>query len=170
MKSLKFGLLAVVIIAVVAFAVLGLPGRAQQSQPAGRQARTYDGKPNLNGIWQAMNTADWNLLAHAATAGRPDLGALGAAPPGLSVVEGNDIPYLPAAVAQRQQNFERRSTDDPLIKCYMPGVPRAAYVAYPFQIVQTPNSILFAYQFAGASRVVPMKQIKPPPVDQWMGM
>src|SRR5262245_60058236 len=115
MKSLRFGILAVVIVAViVAFAMRGLPGRAQQSQPAGRQARTYDGKPNLNGIWQAMNTADWNLLAHASTAGRPDLGALGAAPPGLSVVEGNEIPYLPAAVAQRQQNLERRLTDDPL--------------------------------------------------------
>jgi hypothetical protein len=171
MKSLRFGILAVVIAAiVVAFALRGLPGRAQQSQPAVRPARTADGKPNLNGIWQAMNTADWNLVAHAATAGRSDLGALGAAPPGLSVVEGNDIPYLPAAVAQRQQNFERRLTDDPMIKCYMPGVPRAAYAPFPFQIVQTPNSILFAYQFAGASRVVPMKPIKPPPVDQWMGM
>jgi len=151
----------------VALAVWGLRGNAQQ--PAAQSARAVDGHPNLNGMWQALNTADWDLLAHAAAPGRPDLGALGAVPPGLSVVEGNAIPYLPAALTQRKQNYEHRLTDDPLIKCYMPGIPRAAYIPFPFQIVQTPNSILFAYQFASASRVVPMKQLKPPPVDTWMG-
>jgi hypothetical protein len=168
MKPLRLGIVAALFAALVAIlAVRGLPGRAQQ--PVARQARTDDGKPNLNGIWQALNTADWDLVAHAAAPGRPDLGALGAVPPGLGVVEGNEIPYLPAALAQRKQNYEHRMTDDPLIKCYMPGVPRATYISFPFQIVQTPTSILFAYQFASASRVVPMKQLKPPPVDSWMG-
>jgi len=99
--------------------------------------RTANGKPDLNGVWQAMNTANWDLLAHGAMAGAvSSLGAIGAVPPGESVVEGDVIPYLPAAAAKKKENFARRWTDDPEIKCYMPGVPRATYMPYPFQIVQ----------------------------------
>ena len=132
-------------------------------------ARTHDGKPNLTGIWQAITTAEWDLQAHAAQAGRPDLGAIGAVPPGLGVVEGNNIPYQPAALAKRKENFEKRMTDDPVIKCYMPGVPRATYMPFPFQIVQTPSAILVSYEFASAARVIQMRPLKPPPVDSWMG-
>ena len=131
--------------------------------------RTYDGKPSLNGIWQGLSSAEWDLQAHAAQAGRPDLGAIGAVPPGLSVVEGNDIPYQPSAAAKRKENYQKRMTDDPVIKCYMPGVPRATYMPFPFQIVQTPGAILVSYQFASASRVIQMRPLKPPPVDSWMG-
>jgi hypothetical protein len=131
--------------------------------------RTWDGKPEFNGIWQALNSAEWDLQAHAAQPGRFDLGALGAVPPGLSVVEGNEIPYLPAAAAKKKENYEKRMTADPAIKCYMPGVPRATYMPFPFQIVQTPTAILVSYQFASASRVIQMRELKPPPVDSWMG-
>ena len=132
-------------------------------------ARTYEGKPNLNGIWQAITTAEWDLQAHASQAGRPDLGAIGAVPPGLGVVEGNNIPYQPAALAKRKENFEKRMTDDPVIRCYMPGVPRATYMPFPFQIIQTQNAILVSYEFASAARVIQMRPLKPPPVDSWMG-
>ena len=109
-------------------------------------ARTADGKPNLNGIWQALNTANWDIQEHAARPGLVvALGAVGAVPAGLGVVEGDEIPYLPAAAAKKKENFENRLTADPEIKCYLPGVPRAAYMPYPFQIVQTPNYILMAY-------------------------
>jgi hypothetical protein len=131
--------------------------------------RTHDGKPNLNGIWQAITTAEWDLQPHAAQAGRPDLGAIGAVPPGLGVVDGNAIPYQPAALAKRKENFEKRMTDDPVIKCYMPGVPRATYMPFPFQIVQTQTAILVSYQFASAARVIQMRPLKPAPVDSWMG-
>src|SRR5436305_6025606 len=91
--------------------------------------------PNLNGIWQAMNEANWDLEGHNA---RPSpvvaMGALGAAPGGLGVVEGDEIPYLPAALAQRKENFAKRMELDPEVKCYLPGVPRAAYMPFPFQI------------------------------------
>ena len=140
--------------------------------PASSQAlpRTADGKPNFNGIWQVLNTANWDLQSHAAQPGQiTALGATGAVPPGLGVVEGEDIPYLPAAAATRKTNFENRLKLDPEVKCYLPGVPRATYMPFPFQIVQTPQYILIAYEYANAVRTVYMKDPGPPPVDSWMG-
>ncbi len=145
--------------------------------PAAGQARAYkapraaDGKPNLNGIWQALNTANWDIQGHAASAGPVvALGAAGAVPAGLGVVEGDEIPYLPAAAAKKKENFEKRLTADPEIKCYLPGVPRATYMPYPFQIVQTPKYILIAYEYAGGSRTIYMEKAPPSPVDTWMGL
>ena len=135
-----------------------------------RAPRTADGKPNLNGIWQALNTANWDIQEHAARPGPVvALGAAGAVPAGLGVVEGDEIPYLPAAAAKKKENFENRLTADPEIKCYMPGVPRATYMPYPFQIVQTPQFILMAYEYAGAARTIYMDKVPPNPVDSWMG-
>lgn len=127
--------------------------------------------PDLNGIWQAMNSAHWNVEAHAAHAAPlTQSGALGAAPAGLGVVDGNVIPYLPWALEQRRLNFQRRVELDPAVKCYMPGVPRATYLPFPFQIVQTPDYILFAYEFAGASRTVNMDRPNlEAPAESWMG-
>src|SRR5499433_3605248 len=122
-----------------------------------RAPRTADGKANLNGIWQALNTADWDLQGHGAAKGpAPLLGAVFAVPPGLSVVEGDDIPYLPAAAAKKKQNQTNWTTLDPEVKCYLPGVPRATYLPYPFQIVQSPQNILVSYEYAGAVRVINM--------------
>ena len=118
-------------------------------------ARTPDGNPDLNGIWQAMGSAHWDLEAHAARHGPVEaLGALGAIPAGLSVVEGGTIPYQPWAAEQRARNLANWLTLDPAVKCFMPGIPRATYMPLPFQIVQTPTKILFAYEFGGNSRVV----------------
>jgi len=145
-----------------------LIGRAQSSAPA--LPRTADGKPDLNGVWQAMNTANWDLQAHGSGPGAvPSLGAIGAVPPGESVVEGGAIPYLPAAAAKKKENFEHRWTEDPEIKCFMPGVPRASYMPYPFQIVQGANTLLFTYSFAGAVRTVRMDSKEKSPADTWMG-
>ncbi len=129
-----------------------------------------DGHPNLNGIWQAMNTANWNLEDHVAQQGLVvALGAAGAEPGGLSVVEGGKIPYLPAAVAKRKENFENRLTSDPEIKCYLPGVPRATYLPYPFQILQSAKAIAITYEYDGAFRNIFLKDPGPAPVDSWMG-
>jgi hypothetical protein len=126
-------------------------------------------KPNLNGIWQAVNTAHWDLEAHSPRAGRPEDGAIGAAPAGLGVVEGGAIPYQPGAAAQRKANFARRLTDDPELKCYLPGVPRATYLPYPFQIIQGGKDIMFVYEYANAQRVIHMRRVAPSPADTWMG-
>ena len=132
--------------------------------------KASDGHPDMSGIWQAMGTANWDLEDHAPEAGPfYQLGALGAIPPGRGVVEGGKIPYKPEALAKRQQNRVNRWKDDPELKCYMPGIPRAAYLPQPFQIVQSANVILMAYQFASANRVVNMGKPREAAVDTWMG-
>jgi hypothetical protein len=129
-----------------------------------------DGKPNLSGIWQAMNTANWDLQEHAARPGLViALGAEGAEPGGLGVVEGGEIPYLPAGKEKKKANFEQRLTADPEIKCYLPGVPRATYMPYPFQIFHSAKAIFFAYEYDGAVRNIFLKDPGPAPADSWMG-
>ncbi len=144
-------------------------GRGQATGVA-PMPRTADGRPDLNGIWQAMNTANWDLRDHAARQGPVvALGAAFSVPGGLGVVEGGEIPYQPWAETKRAANAERWLTDDPEIKCYMPGVPRATYMPYPFQIVQTRDNVLLAYEFASASRIVRMGPLGEAPADSWMG-
>lgn len=148
------------------------PSTAAAAEPADYTApRTPDGNPNLNGIWQALGSAHWNIEGHSAEAGPiVAMGALGAIPGGLGVVEGGAIPYKPEALKIRDENRKNGIKSDPAVKCYMPGVPRAAYMPFPFQIVQTPEHILIAYEFAGASRVVYMNRPDfEAPVDSWMG-
>ena len=158
---------AFVAVAVVALSAISAAG---QGQGAYRAPRTADGKPDLSGIWQAINTANWDLQAHGASPSPVlAMGAAGAIPPGPGVVEGNDIPYLPAALAKKKDNAAKWLTADPEVKCYMPGVPRATYMPYPFQIVQTPANILMAYEFASASRIVRMNSTAKSPTDSWMG-
>lgn len=130
-----------------------------------------DGKPDLGGIWQTLDTsADWDIEPHPAQAGPvAALGAEFAVQPGLGIVESGEIPYLPAALAQRKQNFENRLTADPEIKCYMPGVPRATYMPYPFQILQTPDFIMITYEYSAAVRTIYMHDPPKAPAPSWMG-
>jgi len=135
-----------------------------------RAPRTADGTPNLNGVWQTMNTANWDIQDHNQQQGPVlQLGAAFSVPPGEGVVVGNEIPYQAAALAKKKENAAQWLTLDPEIKCYMPGIPRATYMPHPFQIVQTPADVLFAYSFANASRVVDMKVKVEPQIDTWMG-
>ena len=144
------------------------PGAGQSDyQPA----MTTDGVPDLNGIWQTIGTAHWDIQDHPAYEGLPVGGAIGAVPPGQGIVVGNEIPYQDWAVKQKMENFENRLTEDPEAKCYMPGVPRATYLPYPFQIVQGTEKILIAYGYAEAVRTIHMDKDnpEPAPIDSWMG-
>jgi hypothetical protein len=168
-NRLKGERLAIAAAALITGFLSGIIPTASQIQPY-KGPRTADDKPNFNGIWQALNTANWDIEEHAARPGQvAALGAIGAVPAGLGVVEGGEIPYLPTAAAKKKENFENRLTADPEIKCYLPGVPRATYMPFPFQIVQTPTSILMAYEYAGATRTIYMDKARPSPVDSWMG-
>jgi len=141
-----------------------------QAPAAYRAPRTASGKPDLNGVWQAVNTANWNVQDHAAEAGPvATLGAAFSIPAGQGVVEGNEIPYQPWAARKKQENAENWVKLDPEIKCYMPGVPRATYMPFPFQILQTPDNILIAYEFASATRTIRMNGQAKSPTDSWMG-
>jgi hypothetical protein len=167
MRSLFRGATVAALATLVCTAVE--PAAAQA--PSYKAPRTPDGKPDLNGIWQALGTAHWDLEGHAARPGAVvALGAVGAVPAGLGVVEGGEIPYQPWALEKKKENAKNWLTADPEIKCYMPGVPRATYLPFPFQIVQTPKYLLMAYEFASASRVVHMDNPDfESPIDTWMG-
>jgi hypothetical protein len=166
---MRFKRLMIVTIAVLAALSLVVIRTAGQGR-AYRAPRTADGRPNLNGIWQALNEANWDIEAHAAAAGPViALGAAFAVAPGPGIVEGGPIPYQAAAAAQKKGNFEKRLTLDPEIKCYLPGVPRANYMPYPFQIIQTAKYIMMIYTFAGAVRTIYMDEHKEAPADSWMG-
>lgn len=136
-----------------------------------RAPRTPDGKPNLNGIWQAMGSAHWDIEGHPARSGPVvALGAVGAIPGGTGIVEGGRIPYQPWAEAKKKENAAKWMELDPEVKCYMPGVPRTAYMPFPFQLVQTPANILITSEFANASRMVYMNRPDfEAPIDSWMG-
>lgn len=153
-------------VVVVASTCLGSIAGAQD-----KVARTANGKPDLNGFWQAMGSAHWNLEPHMAEPSPVTaMGALGAIPGGLGVVEGGRIPYKADALAKRNENKRNWLDRDPVVKCYLPGVPRATYLPHPFQIVQEPNTMLFTYEFAGADRIVYMNKPKSESaVDAWMG-
>lgn len=157
---------------------------AAAAVPASAIPRTPDGKPDLNGIWQVMSTANNNLESAPAKAAfamvpgdfvpvpAPEIvamGAVGSVPASYSVVEGGTIPYKPEALAQRQTNQENWLTSDPEIKCFMPGVPRATYMPHPFQIFQSQEAMFIAYSFAGAVRNIYLENPGEPPLDAWMG-
>lgn len=161
---------ATVAAAAVAFAgVTAVPSFAQE------RMETIGDHPNLNGVWQVLNTANWNVEPHSAAAnplpqGDRIMGAIGAIPAGLGVVEGGEIPYNEAA--QERLNYNRANVInyDPEAACYLPGIPRATYMPHPFQIVQGDgDDILMAYQYASANRVVHMQEVGIPPIDTWMG-
>jgi len=179
--------IAVVVAGLMAAAVTTIWLIAQPAAgqtPAYIPPRTPDGKPDLNGIWQTLNTANYDLQAHSA---RPAmalragpagpipaapvlaLGAVGAVPAGLGVVEGDEIPYQPWAVAKKKENAANWLTSDPEVKCYLPGVPRATYLPFPFQIFHNDRFMLIAYEYASAVRNIYMTDPGPPPVDSWMG-
>ncbi|HEX4996708.1 MAG TPA: hypothetical protein VFY29_00675 [Terriglobia bacterium] len=148
--------------------------RGQTATQAAAQAARIGGHPNFNGIWQALNTAYWNLEAHSAEP-LPEfwkLGAIGSIPAGRSVIRGGGpIPYLPEALKKRNENRANWPASDPEAKCYMLGVPRVTYHNMPFQIFQggADADLVMVYPFAATNRVIWMKDHRELPVDSWMG-
>ena len=173
-------MLVIATAAVVGGASLAvIPGAGQS------QGRTTDGKPDFSGIWQANTTANWDLQTHEARpmvaqpGVYPDvpvlaapvvaLGSLGWIPPGLGVVDGDEIPYQPWAAQRKRENAANWLDRDPELKCYMPGVPRAMYLPYPFQIVQSANKIMMVFEFANAQRTIHLDNVEPYPGEAYMG-
>src|SRR4029078_1966445 len=102
---------------------------AKQVQPAQATQRPalIGGHPNLNGVWQALNTANWNLEAHSAQALDDfwGLGAIAAISGVQNVVRGDGkIPYLPKALEQRNKNRVEWPASDPEARGFMLGGSR----------------------------------------------
>jgi len=169
--SLVFGAAGLaMVLGIFEVAGQGQGAPAQSSYKAARSAYK-DGKPDLNGVWQTFTTANWDIQDHGAKMGPvPSLGAVFSVPPGQGIVVGGEIPYLPAAAAKKKENAGKWLTDDPEIKCYLPGVPRITYMPYPFQIIQGQDHILISYEFTSASRLIYMDKSTPEaPFDSWLG-
>ena len=184
-----------VVTALAAFSMgaviaVGVTGTASQAQdPAARPAQTPDGRPNFNGVWQAINEAHWDLEAHEARSGMVmqdgvypyeyarvpaapvvALGAAAGVPGSLGVVQGDGrIPYRPEALQLKQENGDNWIDRDPELKCYLPGTPRAMYMPYPFQIVQGTNKIHMNFGFSNAARVIHLDDVELPPDYTYMG-
>ena len=182
---------------------LALVGGGVVAQSQGAKAPAYKatarvaGKPDLSGVWSVMNTANWDIEPHAARSALhmrqgpivpvPSqyvvaMGAIGAVPAGMGVVEGGKIPYTAEALKVRDENranyyyiadegepTRHLKARDPEVNCYLPGVPRANYMHLPFQIFHSDKAMLIAYEYAGAVRNVLFTDPGPPPVDSWMG-
>ncbi|MBI2186141.1 MAG: hypothetical protein HYU37_03325 [Acidobacteria bacterium] len=131
-----------------------------QTPPAStyKVSRTPAGQPDLQGIWQAVNTAVWNITDHPATLGIPA---------GLGIVVGNEIPYREGALARRYENYRHRATADPESKCFMVGTPRINYMPYPFEIVQSPTQVTILYEYVHTTRYVYLTGTHPPGPIQW---
>jgi hypothetical protein len=182
-------MIAVTVAAAVVSAVISVSVTRRASQAASPAARAADGKPDFSGIWQALNEANWDLQAHEARPGAVTqqgvypyayaqvpaapvlaLGAAGGVPGSLGVVEGDgQIPYAPEAAAIKKENAEHWIDRDPELKCYLPGIPRAMYMPYPFQIVQSTNKVNLAYAFTSTARTIHLDQVEGPPDDTYMG-
>jgi hypothetical protein len=186
-KRVSASMITVAIVAAAAGAIVSLSVTRTEGQ-ATRPARV-GGKPNFSGIWQANNEANWDLEAHAARPGMVTqqgvypyeyarvpaapvlaLGSVGGVPGSLGVVQGDgQIPYKPEALAEKRANAANWIDRDPEIKCYLPGLPRAMYMPYPFEITQSTNKIHFAYEFTSTARTVHLDKVDGPPDDTWMG-
>ena len=190
-RNLKTAAGAVAILLFAASGAMAAPAAAPakpaaaKAAPAAKSARAgparrgavslarLGGHPNLNGIWQVMNSANWDLEPHDAQQAKvaPDqLGAIGAEPGGRGWVEGGTIPYLPDALKQRNDNMAAAPKADPEAACYLPGIPRATYMDHPFQIIQANDGdMLMAYEYDSANRTIYMGPNGEPPIDTWMG-
>lgn len=153
---------SVIVVAVISLMPVSVAGQTRAAEPqAYTPPRTPDGRPDLQGIWQVLNTAAWDIQDHPARLG---------VPAGHGVVEGNDIPYQSWAAAKKKEHFENRLTADPVTKCYLPGVPRITYMPYPFQIFQTADSTLIIYEYVHAVRMIYTDRPHlPGHIDFWMG-
>jgi hypothetical protein len=146
--------------------------------------RLPDGRPDLSGVWQAFSRANYDVRPHEARPAMmlvdgPDgpmpapevtaLGAVGSVPGSPGVVSGGEIPYQAWALEQQQENQREWIRRDPEVRCHLPGIPRAHYMPYPFQIVQTARTLYFGYEYAGAARNVHLTDPGPPASPSWMG-
>jgi hypothetical protein len=149
---------------LAAFAIAGLPqltDRAAAQTAAAKIPRMPDGKPNLQGIWQVRNRAFHNLEDHHARLNMPA---------GRSVVEGGTIPYQEWALKKREENFAKRTAEDPFNNCYMPGVPRIMYLEFPFQVFQSSTHVAMTFEWTNVHRLIYTNGSKPVQgIEFWMG-
>jgi hypothetical protein len=104
-----------------------------------------DGKPDLSGLWLADTLAPWDVEDHGAAYGIPA---------GKGVVVGDSkIPYQDWALPKRAE-LRKDASNDPQAHCHLPGVPRAVYTPFPWQVVQKPGLVVFLYECPHGIRII----------------
>ena len=136
--------------------------QAPANMPPYAPPKLANGQPDIQGIWEVLDTAAWDLLDHGASRG---------VPAGRGVVVGNEIPYKPEALAKKRENAAKRATLDPESKCYLSGVPRITFMPFPFQIVQQADKVNMLYEYNHTIRQIYMNGNPHPEghIDWWMG-
>jgi hypothetical protein len=133
--------------------VTARPAPAAPPTPVANIRRTPDGKPDFNGFYEP----DGGGANYGLEKRRPsDL-----TPPGRGVIvdpPDGILPMQPWAVQERvSRNRPERGYDDPTAHCFPAGVPRSMYVPTSFEIVQTPDYIVFLHERV-SWRIVPLVQ------------
>src|SRR4029078_11646454 len=124
--------------------------------------KTREGQPDLQGIWQVVNTAAWDIQDHGASLGGPA---------GHGVVDDTETAYTPPAREKKQKNFKNREALDPINKCFLPGVPRITYLPHPLQIVQLADRGTILHEYSRVIRFIYMNGNPHPAghIDWYMG-
>ena len=153
--------------AVVALAAASAAGQTSEY----RAPRAPDGNPDLNGIWQALSSAHWDVEPHSAGPSVVrELGALSAVPAGLGITGGDAIPYTPGGPGPAEREPRQPARARPRPSSATCRACRAACTwPFPVQIVQSQAHIMILHEFAGAVRTVYMENQMEAPADSWMG-
>jgi hypothetical protein len=131
---------------------------------AGDLPRLANGRPDLQGFWQSLNTAHVDLEDHTGSLGMPAGRSVVVDPP-----DGH-IPYLPDALATREQNRAQREIADPLSSCYLAGVPRTMTLPFPLEIFQTDEEVVVLSEYVHTWRWIPLVALpRYPGYESWMG-
>jgi hypothetical protein len=126
--------------------------------------------PRVDALYSAIGRPSVGLYPDVPVLAAPvvALGAAAGVPPGPGVVVGGEIPYKPEAAAKKRDNAAHWLDRDPEVRCYMPGIPRAMYMPYPFQITQSATKIQMAFEVNAATlSFISMRSIHPPPTPGW---
>ena len=166
-------------------AVKQSPAPASAAPVAAPSSGRIAGHPDFNGICEANNTANWDLLTHQARplVAQPGItrgssvtaapvvahGSMAWMPGGQGVVEGDTIPYQPWAAQRKKENQEHWIDRDPELKCFEPGLPRAMYMPYPFQIIQSATKMQMIYEYDDIQRTIHLNKMEDYPNTAWMG-
>lgn len=124
--------------------------RRNPTAKAGPVPRMADGKPDMQGFWNAQAiAAAFDIEEHPGT-----FGIMG----GKSIIvdpPDGKIPYQPWALARKKEMAAHHMYDDPEAHCISSGIPRQTYAPFGLQILQPPGDVLILYEAYHVFRIIP---------------
>src|SRR5215475_3633153 len=120
-------------------------GGGAPAAPAGPVVRAPDGKPDFTGYWMAATKTNIN-------SGQPNMGIINPE----TGMPGGKIPYNAEWEAKAADEAKNHMFNEPYTHCLPAGVPTNFGIQMGFQAVQDKNAIVFAWDTAGATRIIPL--------------